>query len=66
MYRLTLKRCGAMPLPTKDEVVVEAKAKIEDAYKSAAEKLESRKKQRLEELHKELDEAVREFASRVG
>ena len=55
-----------MPLPTKDEVVVEAKAKIEEASLNAVRKLESRKKQKLEDLRKELDKAVEEFTSRIG
>jgi len=55
-----------VPLPTKDEVVVEVKARIEEAYKAATEKLASRKQQRLDELHRELDDAVRKFASRIG
>jgi hypothetical protein len=55
-----------MPIPSKDELTLEIKEKIDSAYKSAVDKLEKRKEENILKLQKKLEIVAENFKSKLS
>jgi len=55
-----------MSIPSKDELTMEIKEKIDSAYKSAVNKLEERKEENIMKLKEKLEKAASNFKSKLS